>query len=202
MDRGADVNAKTGEGYTALHCAVDVDGETCRGETPGIIIQMLVDAGSDLEAKQHWGWTPLMRAVLEGTEEEVQALCDAGARVDHIYPDHTLPECKRGDTMLMAAVYDPEKVRILMAAGADPYQRGLYGQNAIAYASDQLYEISEPEHRAEFENWSARRKRDQETFLRNSGVPDETIRELLDVPKKDYVLELETSLRILNRMSD
>lgn len=50
---GAEVNAKTSEVYTPLHCAVDVDGPTCRGEMPSQIIQLLVKAGAKLEERQH-----------------------------------------------------------------------------------------------------------------------------------------------------
>lgn len=202
LKKGADPTARTREGYTALHCAVDVDGETCHGEMPGQIIRMLIDAGADLEAKQHWGWTPLMRAIVEGVADEVQALCDAGARVDHVFPEHTLPECKRGDTMLMAAVYEPQKVKILMAAGADPYQGGLYGQNALEHAQEQLREVSQPDHKREMEEWGAQLLKDQEAYLRSLGTPDEFIVESLMQSRAavvDSESEPKESLRAMGR---
>jgi len=200
LDHGADVNACTREGYTALHCAVDVDGETCHGDIPETIIRMLVDAGADLEAKQHWGWTPLMRAIVEGVEDEVQALCNMGARVDHVFPNFTLPECMRGNTTLMASVYDPDKVKILLDSGADPCQRGLFGQNAIEYAEDKLSDVSQPENKRLFAQRMEQLHADIQNELRAFGISEEYVtgrNAIGHPPECDFESDLKESLRAM-----
>jgi len=125
IELGAEVNRQTAEGYTALHLAVDVDGEAnlnCRQ-----IISVLVAGGADLATRQHWGWTPLLRAVVEGTGTEVEALLDLGANPNDTLPASTLPDFNSGRTALMAALStcdSEEKVRALMRAGADPSRTG------------------------------------------------------------------------------
>lgn len=57
------------------------------------------------------GLTPLMRAAMYGTLDEMSGLLQAGAAVDQRSP--------KGLTALMCAVHDPAKVRRLLAAGAD-----------------------------------------------------------------------------------
>jgi hypothetical protein len=131
---GADVNAATPEGYTALHVLVDVNGPSGTGELPGQIVQMLVAAGADLEARQHWGWTPLMRAVIEGTDDELQAFIDAGADVNRQFPDETFPEFLSGRTTLMAAASAPTKTALLLAAGADATARDARNETALDFA--------------------------------------------------------------------
>jgi ankyrin repeat protein len=42
-------------------------------------VRVLLDAGADVDARQHGGYTPLMEAALQGNEEMVRALLDAGA---------------------------------------------------------------------------------------------------------------------------
>ncbi len=121
LDAGVDVNRQTDEGYTALHCAIDVDGEANLNTRE--VIALLVAAGADLTLQQHYGWTPLLRAVVEGTLNEVDALLSVGANPNVALPVDTLPACNSGLTALMAAVtnaHGEAVIASLLRAGADP----------------------------------------------------------------------------------
>lgn len=133
IEAGADVNAKTTEGYTALHCVIHpYMGATSPRETRKIV-RLLVEAGADLEVAQHWGWTPLMYAVMEGTADDVDAFLEAGANANKIFPQHALPEFTRGRSVLAISSLDPEMMELLLEAGADVNLRDDYGQTALEY---------------------------------------------------------------------
>ncbi len=149
IDAGAEVNAATSEGYTALHHAVNFMGRLDATTKPSQFIQILVKAGADLEARQHWGWTPLMRAVLEGNVEETQALLAVGANPNVTFPQNTLPVFLRGHTLLMKAVSDRVKLPILLEAGADVNLKNVYGQTALEYAEELLSEAEDEGYIAE-----------------------------------------------------
>lgn len=74
LKAGADVTTVGRRGYTCMHSAA-VGGHLG-------ILRLLVDAGSELEARDKWGNTPLMRALgdyPEGVRKVVHLLLDAGA---------------------------------------------------------------------------------------------------------------------------
>lgn len=136
---GADVNAMTDEGYTALHMFVGgVNGPSGTGDMPAEIVKVLVNAGANMEVRQHWGWTPLMRAVVEGTVDELRALIDAGGDPNRLFPNNTLPAFLRGHTTLMAAIGDPDKVQLLIDAGANLTAKDNHGQTILMYAHEAL----------------------------------------------------------------
>ena len=68
LDAGADVNAKNGNGFTALMWAAG------RGHTE--IAQALLDAGADVNAKGNDGQTALMAATQAGHPQIAQALLE------------------------------------------------------------------------------------------------------------------------------
>lgn len=69
---GADVKAKRDEDdYTPLHLA----------QTEGAV-NILLDAGADIEARSKDGWTPLYTAVYYRQAEAVKALCARGANLE------------------------------------------------------------------------------------------------------------------------
>jgi ankyrin repeat protein len=138
LDAGAAVNRQTDEGYTALHLAIDVADQNSRE-----VIALLVAAGADLTLRQHYGWTPLLRAVVEGTPEEVDALLAAGADPNVSLPADTLPAFNAGLTALMAAVTNTDGHSIiasLLRAGADPLTRSADGQTFPGYLAGLLAE--------------------------------------------------------------
>jgi ankyrin repeat protein len=135
LDAGAQVNRQTHEGYAALHFAVDVDGDA-RLNTVAVL-ERLVAAGADLELRQHYGWTPLLRAIIEGTSLEVKTLLGAGANPNVALPAATLPAFNGGLTALMAALassHAEEKVDALLRAGADPVRTDASGRTFFEYA--------------------------------------------------------------------
>lgn len=76
--QGADINAKSGQGYTPLEIAV------ARGHTA--IVKACLKHGADTESRDRYGNTPLVSAVLAGKKafEIVDLLLDAGADPDAV----------------------------------------------------------------------------------------------------------------------
>ena len=139
LEEKVDVNAREGDGATALHWAVlrddaavveallgagaDPDAANDYGVTAlnlactnrsAAVVGKLLDAGADANAATSMGETPLMTCAGTGTAEAVAALLDHGADVDAREKSH-------GQTALMwaAAQANPEAVRVLLARGAD-----------------------------------------------------------------------------------
>ncbi len=85
-------------------------GDRCRGPL-GIdteaIVQLLLDKGANIEAKDTDGWTPLMSAAVNGHEAVVQLLLGKGANIEAKDEDGWTP-------LLLAA----EKGHGLVAAAA------------------------------------------------------------------------------------
>lgn len=138
---GADANASTPDGTTALHWAAElgeadaVSALLARGANPNSLnrygatplrgaclggslaaVQALLKAGAKPDAaRDESGETPLMVAARAGHLGIVQALLGAGAAVDAVEP-------KRGQTALMWAAAEKHApvVEALLKAGADP----------------------------------------------------------------------------------
>ncbi len=143
LARGADVNARQGDGATALHWAAHlndleaadlllrvgaaVDATNDLGVTPlwtaatggsAAMVTRLLAAGSDPNIAPATGGTPLMVAARQGNATAVRSLLAHGADVN-------ATEGAQGQTALMWAVArrHPQVVQILLAAGADVHAR-------------------------------------------------------------------------------
>lgn len=142
LQHGADAAFATPEGYTALHDIANymwgVDDRNLATE----LTRILVTAGADIEARNHYGWTPLLRAVMEGSADEMRAMLSNGADPNAIYPNHSMPEFSRGMTALINATHDPEKVALLLAYGADPSAVAPNGQDFVAYVTKEIEHVT------------------------------------------------------------
>lgn len=145
LTKGVDVNARTGDGATALHWAAyrnnhelaallvragaAVNTSNDLGVTPLWVaattrstaaMELLLNAGADPNIVPPTGETPLMIASRTGNVGGVQRLLARGANVN-------AKEATRGQTALMWAVADrhPDVVRALIEGGADLHARTL-----------------------------------------------------------------------------
>ena len=75
---GADLEIKDLDGFTALFHAVQ---SSERGDSL-LVMNLLIDGGSCLNAQDISGATPLMYAALGGKDDTARRLIDAGARID------------------------------------------------------------------------------------------------------------------------
>lgn len=102
------------------------------------IVQMLLDAGANLNDRDLQGRTPLMLAVMLGFVEIAKILIAAGADVNAMsQPDSKVISLFRGDgisrTALHFAVEESQKdaIALLLEAGADPDIRDSLGNSAL-----------------------------------------------------------------------
>ncbi len=155
LQQQADVNARQGDGATALHWAAHwndletadlligagagVNAANDYGVTPLLLActngsapmaAILLRAGADPNAALPTGETPLMKAARTGDVETVNLLLAAGANVN-------ATESRQGQTALMwaAAQKHPEVVRALVARGADVHARSNGGFSALFFAA-------------------------------------------------------------------
>ncbi len=129
VEAGADVNARQGDGSTALHWASHRDNRE--------IAALLVRAGAEVNATNDLGVTPLWAACENGSSALVAILLEAGAD-----PNRALPF---GETPLMTAARagDADVVGQLLSAGAEvdaATDAGAYGaQTALMWAVAQAH---------------------------------------------------------------
>lgn len=154
LDKGADVNGMTKEGWTPLMEAADeghmdilnllltkgakVNAATKEGYTALMvavdeghseIAQALIQQGAKLDATTEQGWDVFMEAIDEGQTEIVSMLIKKGAKVNTIYGHHT---------PLMEAIDEGhmEVVKLLLQNGADPNQPNDEGYTPLMEAAD------------------------------------------------------------------
>jgi len=115
------INARDlSSGRTAFHIAV--------ARRDVVWVNYIAAQGGNPNIADGRGVTPIMLAGQLGWPEGIQALIDAGARVDE--PNST------GETPLISAVHrrDTQVMRLLLAAGADPDRTDNSGRSARDYA--------------------------------------------------------------------
>ena len=124
LAQNADVNARQGDGATALHWAAYLnDGET---------IAALIGAGADVHAANDHGVTPLALAARNGNAGIIARLLAAG-----VDPNDARQAVNAGETPLMLAARagQVDAVEVLADAGADIDAReGWNGQTALMWA--------------------------------------------------------------------
>ena len=125
LDRGASVNARSDEGYTALHAAVE------HGQLETLKLLLAHDAEVNTELKH--GDTPLHTCVaLEKREapEMARLLIQAGADVN-------APSTRERTPLHVAAERaSPETVALLLTAGADVHARDADGKTPLHIATE------------------------------------------------------------------
>ena len=115
LQAGASVQGDPGNG-TALHILADQRSKDVAGQKA--MVQMLLQSGAVIEARDYQGETPLARAVSEGGPAEVAALLAAGASVG-VKTVVGLSQPRRVP-LLMLAADRPKIFRLLLDHGADP----------------------------------------------------------------------------------
>ncbi|MDX2117536.1 MAG: ankyrin repeat domain-containing protein [Planctomycetota bacterium] len=125
---GADPHAVSELGYNAFHAAIDVNGEANAEESVRDTLGYLKELGVNIEHRNKNDQTPLARAIEDGTDIEVQVLCELGADPNAVCRKHDCSgeSCTRIELPLLfhaangVGVDKDVKTRALLRAGADP----------------------------------------------------------------------------------
>lgn len=126
---GADVNAQTPAGETALMLATFFYERSSRHEQA---VRMLVNAGASVENEPHH-YTPLAYAAYQGNERIVRFLLERGARVD---ADASEGLIYVNTPLMMAVIQGHREIALyLLRAGADPRVRIQWGHTAAELAA-------------------------------------------------------------------
>lgn len=123
IQHGADPHAVSELGFNAFHAAIDCGGGYSEPSVRGRLAY-LKELGVDINLETHAGYSPLARALNEGTWLEVRVLCELGADVNAVSAAHECDDegCRTVRLPLIfpaidAAVDAAEKVRALLDAG-------------------------------------------------------------------------------------
>ena len=127
IEAGADVNVKDASEQNAYLIATSEVGDDPR------LLELTLAAGADVDAKDSFNGTGLIRAAERGHSAIVERLLEAGIEVDHVN--------RLGWTALLEAVVlgdggraHVRTVRLLVDAGADAGVRDENGMTALEHA--------------------------------------------------------------------
>ncbi|WP_181497994.1 ankyrin repeat domain-containing protein [Rhodovulum viride] len=136
---GADPNAGLAKGVTPLHELGVYPRPWEPAETTATLARLLVEAGADLEAETDtYRWTPLHRAVLEGTPPVLDALLDLGADANRPFAHSSEPWFTPGRLPLQMAGACRALAESLLSHGADPRALDDRGEGVLPYLERQL----------------------------------------------------------------
>jgi ankyrin repeat protein len=136
IEAGADANAENRRGAIALHYSCDERpraGKIGQPSKQRSVIELLLDAGSDIEHTDKAGATPLHRAVRARSPQAVRCLLERGARVDATHgrqrttPLHIATHSTGASGTAGARAEQQEIVELLLRYGADPRARDAKG---------------------------------------------------------------------------
>ncbi len=124
LDEGADPNARSADGTTALHWAVYHDDVE--------LVERLTARGADVDAVNDYGSRPLLEAAVIGNVDVIHRLLSAGANVDVEGADNEKP------LMIVARSGNVDAARLLIEHGADVNARETWrNQTAVIWAAAQ-----------------------------------------------------------------
>ncbi|KAI9889411.1 MAG: hypothetical protein M1814_005347 [Vezdaea aestivalis] len=125
-EKGADVEAKTNDGSTALYWAARNGHET--------VVKLLLEKGADVEAKGEYGWTALHWAARNGHEAIIKLLLEKGADIE--------AKGEYGSTALHWAARNGREtvVKLLLEKGADVEAKTNDGSTALHCAANNGHE--------------------------------------------------------------
>jgi ankyrin repeat protein len=131
LTEGSLVDARDDGNWTALHWVVDMGAA---GGPRDKIIEALLDAGADIEARDLEGSTPIMVACRSGSGDLARQLARSGADIG--------TRNSKGWTTLMeaAAAGDTSMVIFLLEQDVDPSAREESGRTALDIAIGQGFE--------------------------------------------------------------
>ncbi|GFS25772.1 ankyrin repeat protein [Elysia marginata] len=99
------------------------------------LVDLLLQAGVDVNKEKYCGFTPLMFAVRAGSEKAVQMLLWYGARTDQTRNEKIGDEASGQTALMMAARKGFVRIiDVLLEAGADVYQSDNDGDDALSLA--------------------------------------------------------------------
>jgi len=155
INEGADINAQDNRGYTPMYMATYQDSKdlvellTAKGATPQSTIHLaasagdlarvksLIEKGTDINARDKGGETPLFLAVLAKTDEVAEFLIAKGADID--------ARDNLGMTPLYYALEGGSKnmIELLISKGADVNATNKFGATPLHVASQRTKDVVE-----------------------------------------------------------